>query len=297
MKIVDPHKKVKAAGRLLTQDKIDYKTFKELKTLLKGISPKADKALAECDKHYSKLKKYQKGDVIQLTVENLPEETDKDKKRKKALLLFLKYYKQLMAEVNRLHTEYHKDKPQNLSEKIETSGRILSRVKGPFGLVTLGAVVIVGGIILYNKSVSKQFSNTGQMQRVDPPSLIINQDGSSETIVNNDSRPSYWIEEITADINGNQMIIGAHVHIQDDESRANNIHIPASGAVVTLDVTNQEGSTQLTGSISSEDGWHYWTEPAPQSETTISVVSISGDLPWAQGNQAGSENFTLTISP
>jgi hypothetical protein len=134
--------------------------FEKVRTLIKGINPKVDIALAEAAGVISKLKKIQKGEVITLAAEGLPEDTPQKKKRKKALLLFLARWKTLKAEVKRVREIHQSD-----GTKLEKTSQVAHGARGPWGLLTALAVgvVAVGGVLAYLNSaaVSVMIENNG----------------------------------------------------------------------------------------------------------------------------------------
>lgn len=79
-----------------------------------------------------------------MTLEHLPNETPEQKKRKKRLLLFLQYWKELQDEVKRIQKELDQQHVHHsTTNTIKRFGRIISRAKGPLGLFTIAAVDIV----------------------------------------------------------------------------------------------------------------------------------------------------------
>lgn len=146
--------KIDAAMQLLLEETTTVSKFEKIRTLLKGINPKLDRALESCSKGIKTLKKIQAGDVIELAAANLPENTPQQKKRKKYLLLFLSSWKNLKSEVARvqkLYKEQSADGKTTTKEHLATAGKLISSTKGPFGLITALAVVIVGigGVLAY----------------------------------------------------------------------------------------------------------------------------------------------------
>lgn len=91
----DIQKRMTAAHRLLIEPTITRQTFEHIRTIIKGIHPHIDKKLDGSSRLLSDLEKLQKGEVIQFTLENLPEETEEQKKRKRSLLLFIRSFKDL----------------------------------------------------------------------------------------------------------------------------------------------------------------------------------------------------------
>lgn len=160
--------KIEAAYRLLTEETTTFGKFEKIRTLAKGFNPKIDQALAECSRVVSKLKKIQRGEVIELAAERLGEDTPQKKKRKKMLLLFLGRWKTLKAEVKRVREIYqsHKESQDSgVKKNLETAAHVAHGAKGPWGLITGLAVgaVAVGGILAYLNSaaVSVIIKNNG----------------------------------------------------------------------------------------------------------------------------------------
>lgn len=139
--------KIDAALQLLLEDTTTVAKFEKIRILLKGINPKIDHTLETCSKGLKTLKRFQTGDIIELTATNLPEHTEKQKKRKKYLLLFISSWKNLKGEVARvekLYKEQNADGKVTTQEHLAAAGKLVATSKGPFGLITGLAVVIVG---------------------------------------------------------------------------------------------------------------------------------------------------------
>ncbi|MBI3379157.1 hypothetical protein HY029_00180 [Candidatus Gottesmanbacteria bacterium] len=139
--------KIDAAMQLLLEETTTVTKFEKIRILIKGINPKLDKTLESCSKGIKTLKRLQAGDVIELTATNLPEQTEEQKKRKKALLFLISSWKNLRAEVARvqkLFNEQAKEGKVTTQEQLATTGKLISTSKGPFGLITALAVLIVG---------------------------------------------------------------------------------------------------------------------------------------------------------
>ncbi len=137
----DTHEKMMAVYELLQGKTISVSTFEHIRTLLKGLHPKIDEKLEIVSLAFDKLQKIQNADVITLTVEGLPEDTDEKKKRKKALLFFISSLKDLKSEIIRVNTEFTQTNEPNLA-------RILRFAKGPFGIMTIIALVVVGFAVI-----------------------------------------------------------------------------------------------------------------------------------------------------
>lgn len=139
--------KIDAALQLMLDNTTTIAKFEKIRILLKGINPKIDNALETCSKGIKTLKRVQTGDIIELTATNLPEHTEKQKKRKKYLLVFISSWKNLKGEVARvekLYKEQNADDKLTTQEHLATAGKLVATSKGPFGLITGLAVVVVG---------------------------------------------------------------------------------------------------------------------------------------------------------
>lgn len=183
--------KIDAAYRLLTEETTTFGKFEKIRTLVKGLNPKIDKALTDASAVISKIRKIQKGEVIELAAEGLLEDTPQKKKRKKALLLFLARWKTLKAEVKRVREIYQSD-----GTKLEKTARVAHGAKGPWGLLTGLAVgaAAVGGVSAYLNSaaVSVIIKNNGcapitpvvnapvSIPGISLPSSTINDGGQAE---------------------------------------------------------------------------------------------------------------------
>lgn len=157
-----------AAHTILQADSIDRSAFDSLKALLSGINPKVDKALAAAGKGFKHLDQLQKGDIIELTLEAWPDVTPEDKKRKKAFLLFFKFWNDLKSEVTRVQKEL--DKSQKSGQgSVGAWGNILGAAKGPLGIITL---VAAGVVMLKVTEVSVTIKNIG-CDTLTPPSMSV----------------------------------------------------------------------------------------------------------------------------
>ncbi|OGK23638.1 hypothetical protein A3A46_02925 [Candidatus Roizmanbacteria bacterium RIFCSPLOWO2_01_FULL_37_13] len=139
---LDTKKRIFAAHKLLTEKTTSKQKLESVKALIKGINPRIDTFLENSSKALTDLEKFQKGDVIELGAEHLPENTEEEKKRKKALLWFIRNWKSLHSEIDRVKKEFEQGS-QGTEQKIQSGGRIAAFAKGPFGLMTALAIVIV----------------------------------------------------------------------------------------------------------------------------------------------------------
>lgn len=141
---------MRAAHKLLLEESTTHEKFEAIRTLIKGINPEIDAKLQETSQAMADYEKLHRGEIIELSAEKLPEETEEQKKRKKALLFLIRSWKQLQSEVERVQAEFEKsqqsgDKPQ------DTFSRILKGAKGPIGIITILAVIIVSALAFFSQ--------------------------------------------------------------------------------------------------------------------------------------------------
>ena len=149
-------KRIEAGYQLLQENTTTRQKFELIRTLLKGINPKIDQSLETVSKLLSDVEKISNNEIIELSAEYLPENTDEEKRRKKALLSFIKNWKQLRSEVERVRGEFENEKQGKSDTKAQGLGKIIVGSKGPFGIVTIVALVIVGTVLFFNSSKKSQ---------------------------------------------------------------------------------------------------------------------------------------------
>ena len=151
----DTHKKMMSVYQLLSQDSLSLGSLEHATTLLYGIHPDLDEKLSVCEEAISKLQNVLDGDIVTLSAGNLPEENEKQKKRKKTLIFFIGSIKNLQGEIKRIDAEFSSPSstPQNT---LWHMGKVIKYAKGPFGIVTLAALIIVGIGILFMHGNQKQ---------------------------------------------------------------------------------------------------------------------------------------------
>jgi len=160
MKFPDTIRRLKAADKILNQNTTSRKKFKALRTLIKGINPQLDQTLKQIDNTLIKLEKVYQKKVVDLTLQNLPAKTPEQKKRKKLFLLFFRYWKKLKTEVKSVQKEFEKNQHQNnLQTKTTSVTKLIHHAKGPFGLITLAAVAIVGFSLLTKTNPQPQLAS------------------------------------------------------------------------------------------------------------------------------------------
>ena len=184
MEYKDTHKRLEAAHALFVGSSTSREKVTHVRSLIKGIHKGIDEKLAKCDEAFSQLEKIGEGEYIELSAAHLPERTEEEKKRKKALLLFIRFWKDLQNEVERVQAELN-NPPSGSSGSVW--GKIFSVLKGPFGIIT---VVAVGGALLLNAtSVRVVIKNNGCGAMI-PGSLSVSLPGLSlpkEPIKNGES--------------------------------------------------------------------------------------------------------------
>lgn len=164
MKYKDINRRLLAAEKLLSGRTTTRTKFESIRKLIKGIDPKLDKKFSWASKALKKVEKVKKGEVINLALEALPEKTPEQKRRKKAIFLFLRYWKQLKSEVKRVKKELKSEKGNKKSAKsqavkqVSKLTRVIRLAKGPLGLITIAAALVV---VLQSVSVRVIIKNDG----------------------------------------------------------------------------------------------------------------------------------------
>lgn len=170
MDVQDTKTRILTAYKLLSEETTTQEKFESVRMLIKGIHPRIDAHLEKISQALSDYKKFQKGEIIELTAEKLPENTEEEKRKKKALLLFIRNWKSLQSEVERVRQEFEKN--QQGQDKITITNKILAGAKGPFGIVTICAVVIVAGFTIFSRKEMKQIA----------PATVVSQTEMKKTI-------------------------------------------------------------------------------------------------------------------
>lgn len=156
MDYADTKKRLSAAYGLLSQSTTTLEKVRSLKSLISGINPKLDAKWAELDRYISTIEHIESGEVLDLAVESLPETTEEQKKRKKILVLFFKYWNDLKSEVERVQKEFDSQKQSGQGGSLWV--RIFSASKGPLAVVT---IVAIGIAALSATSVDITIQNNG----------------------------------------------------------------------------------------------------------------------------------------
>lgn len=159
MKHQDALKRIEAAQVIFSDTSITPEKFKALTSLLRGIHPNVDAMLDRVTREWKKLSHIDKGETIEFVLENLPEGTEEEKKRKKFILLFLSAWKDLKKEVVRVQVELSKSAGNHpVQSKALSWGNILGAAKGPLGFIT---VLAAGWVLLTATSVEIIIANHG----------------------------------------------------------------------------------------------------------------------------------------
>lgn len=155
----DMQKRIQAAHALLMEETTTREKFSHIRSLIAGINTSLDARLEEIEKHLSTWDKVQEGEVIHLSAEHLPENTEEEKKRKKWLLLFITSWKRLKGEVARVEAAMQEgSNVGSTGEKASMWGKIFGAAKGPLGLIT---VLAVGVALLNQSAVALTIENQG----------------------------------------------------------------------------------------------------------------------------------------
>lgn len=165
----DAQKRMQAAYKLVSNSEFfSLENLEAAKTLVAGINPKVDRAFDICVKALTKVEKVRQKDILQLSVEALPEKTEVQKKRKKAIVFFLTEFENLKSEMQRVQTELKEFKQKTEIEKAASGTRIFLGAKGPFGIGTLIALIIVGAMFLVAKPQSQSVDQSVVKTDVSP---------------------------------------------------------------------------------------------------------------------------------
>ncbi len=145
MQASEAKKKILAAQALLLEPSSSFDKFHAVKKLLEGVHPQLDSALNRAEEDLHSVEQVLGKDFFSFAAENLPELTEEQKKKKKAVLFFWKTWNTLRGEISRVQQELDSAN-QSQDEVVKTGhlARILNFAKGPFGVLTLAAVALVG---------------------------------------------------------------------------------------------------------------------------------------------------------
>lgn len=150
----DWREKILALERILSAESTTLDKVESVAALLKGYHPQVDEKLSQVSKHLTTLRNLQEGNVVEISAERLPEGTEKEKRRKRLVLLFLKSLRELKAEVERVGGEIDaREKGEQTGT--ESFGKIVALAKGPFGIISIVAIIVVGVLVFVKGSASR----------------------------------------------------------------------------------------------------------------------------------------------
>lgn len=168
----DFQKRFEEAYKLLTQETTNRGKFESVQALIKGFNPRIDSALEKTSNSLSDVEKIQKGEIIELAAEKLPENSEEEKERKKRILALIRYWKDLTSEVERVKNELSQN--QNQNGQAESFGRILKSAKGPLGIITIAAITIIAvfGFLNFQQSPADNANQPESIQTQIPKEKI-----------------------------------------------------------------------------------------------------------------------------
>lgn len=155
MSVAQLRQKIEAAVKVLNGESTTFDKLESALALVKGANPNIDKKLDRVLFHLSNLRNLQEGDVVELTLANLPERDEKEKKRKKAILFLLRSIRELRSEIERVQKELSREE-RGEQTSTQTLGNTFAFAKGPFGIITLVAVGVVVAALFLNRGQSQK---------------------------------------------------------------------------------------------------------------------------------------------
>jgi len=204
MKYKDAKARLEAAHALFVGDTTSREKISSARKLIRGIHPRLDERLKAADDAFSQYEKLDNGEYIELSAEHLPEDTEDQKKRKKALLLFIRFWKDLQGEISRVEAELYAAEINNGTvDKTSFLKKVFGAAKGPVGIVTI--VAVGAAIVLQATSVHMTIKNNG-CGTMTPASLPIPLPGLSlpkESIVSGGSAVAR-LPAVTVTVDGTQ---------------------------------------------------------------------------------------------
>lgn len=161
MNYKDARKRLEAAHALFVGDTTSREKFRAVRELVGGVHASIDARLKACDEAFSHIDNLDNGEYTELAVEHLPEDTEDRKKRKKALLLLIRFWKDLQGEISRVQAELYASEmsDQNAPQKPSVWRKIFGAAKGPAGIITI--VAVGAAVALQATSVSMTIKNNG----------------------------------------------------------------------------------------------------------------------------------------
>lgn len=279
MDLRETRKRLIAAHEILESSTVGRKEFEALRRLLAGINADVDRRLESVSKAWRKVDQVKKGEVVDLSAEALPEQTEEERKRKKALLLFLRRWRGLRGVVKKVQAEIERGeqgKTRAPKEQVKGLGKSLFLAKSAFAALGALAVAIVGSY----------FYVRSQQRSVPSSQPAVRETMVDEQLLSDEDALAYWVIEgdVAVDSSGRQATWSVHIHQENTQTRQRGDDIPASGALVTAELRSSAGTKTLAGTVET-DGWVRWSEPLPSEETSLYVTSVTGELPWSKTSQ------------
>ena len=117
---IDVKKRLTAAAAVFSDSSTPKEKLNAIRIILKGIHPELESHLVGAESELGKVEKVLGGELLSLSAEAMPEGTEEEKRRKKAVLGFFTLLSQLKKEIARILTEL----------KIKTNSRYQSTKNG-----------------------------------------------------------------------------------------------------------------------------------------------------------------------
>lgn len=232
MDYADAKRRLEATQSLFSGSTTSLEKLSAIRDLVRGLHKGIDEKLAQCEEAFSHIDKVASGDIVELSADHLPETTEEEKKRKKALLVFIRFWKDLQSEIARVQIElYTADATQSSASNVSVWKKILGAAKGPMGITTIVAVGIA--IALQATSVHMTIRNNG-CGTMTPGSLPIPLPGLSlpkDPIPNNSSAVA-TLPALTVSIDGTK---SGMLYLQALKYMNISFQIPSDIRSVTLD--------------------------------------------------------------
>ncbi|MEK7649859.1 MAG: hypothetical protein AAB367_02790 [Patescibacteria group bacterium] len=159
MKYKDAKARLEAAHALFVGDTTSRQKMSSARELIRGIHPRLDERLKAADDAFSQYEKIDNSEYIELSAEHLPENTEDQKKRKKALLLLIRFWKDLGSEIKRVEAELNTPGGEHALSQKSFWGKIFAAAKGPMGIITI--VAVGAAVTLQATSVNMTIKNQG----------------------------------------------------------------------------------------------------------------------------------------
>ncbi|MBY0539452.1 hypothetical protein K2P56_03420 [Patescibacteria group bacterium] len=175
---VDVKKRLTAAQAVFADSSTPKEKLNSIRIILKGMHPELESHVLRAESELGKVEKVLNGEVLSLSAEAMPEGTEEEKKRKKAVLGLFAFFTQLKKEIARVEQEFDVAEKTNASGSAKTPWEgIFRTVKGPMGIITIVAVGVVGA--LHVTAVDVVIENRGCSTIESPASFDIKFPGVS----------------------------------------------------------------------------------------------------------------------